>query len=393
MRARRAVIVGAAAAMLVAACSSSGTPHRGVTSRTSAAPATTTAPGAPATTAATGRTSIGHVFILMLENKSYEETWGTSSVATYLNHTLAPQGELLANYYGIGHNSLDNYIAQISGQAPNPNTQADCPVYASFAATGTGAYGQLLGKGCVFPASVRTVADQLAARGLTWKAYQEDIGNSATEPKTCRHPQLGAVDRTLVARPGDQYATRHDPFVYFTSITDSPSCATQVVGLDQLTGDLTSVATTPNFAFITPNLCHDGHDQPCVDGEPGGLVSADAFLSQWVPRILASPAFKKDGMLVITFDEAEVSGSHGDASACCQTPPSPNAARPGLIGPGGGRVGALVISVATKPGTTDATSYNHYGLLCSVEDVFHLDHLGFAGAPGTPCFGDDVYNG
>ena len=393
MRARRAVIVGAAAAMLVAACSSSGTPHRGVTSTTSAAPATTTAPGAPATTAATGRTSIGHVFILMLENKSYEETWGTSSVATYLNHTLVPQGALLTNYYGIGHNSLDNYIAQISGQAPNPNTQADCPVYASFAATGTGAYGQLLGKGCVFPASVRTVADQLAARGLTWKAYQEDIGNSATEPKTCRHPQLGAVDRTLVARPGDQYATRHDPFVYFTSITDSPSCATQVVGLDQLTGDLTSVATTPNFAFITPNLCHDGHDQPCVDGEPGGLVSADAFLSQWVPRILASPAFKKDGMLVITFDEAEVSGSHGDASACCQTPPSPNAARPGLIGPGGGRVGALVISVATKPGTTDATSYNHYGLLCSVEDVFHLDHLGFAGAPGTPCFGADVYNG
>ena len=329
----------------------------------------------------------------MLENKSYEETWGASSVATYLNHTLVPQGVLLANYYGIGHNSLDNYIAEISGQAPNPSTQADCPVYTPFSATGTGAYGQLLGKGCVFPASVQTVADQLDTKGLTWKTYQEDIGNSATEPKTCRHPQLGAVDRTLVARPGDQYATRHDPFVYFTSITDSPSCATQVVGLDQLTGDLTSVATTPNFAFITPNLCHDGHDQPCVDGEPGGLVSADAFLSQWVPRILASPAFKKDGMLVITFDEAEVSGSHGDASACCQTPPSPNAARPGLIGPGGGRVGALVISVATKPGTTDATSYNHYGLLCSVEDVFHLDHLGFAGAPGTPCFGDDVYNG
>ena len=47
----------------------------------------------------------------------------------------------------------------------------------------------------------------------------------------------------------------------------------------------------------------------------------------------------------------------------------------------------------SKPGTTDATSYNHYGLLCSVEDVFHLEHLGFASAPGTPCFGDDVYNG
>ena len=155
----------------------------------------------------------------MLENKSYEETWGASSVATYLNHTLVPQGVLLANYYGIGHNSLDNYIAEISGQAPNPSTQADCPVYTPFSATGTGAYGQLLGKGCVFPASVQTVADQLDTKGLTWKAYQEDIGNSATEPKTCRHPALGAVDRTLIARPGDQYATRHDPFVYFASIT------------------------------------------------------------------------------------------------------------------------------------------------------------------------------
>jgi phosphatidylinositol-3-phosphatase len=339
------------------------------------------------------RPTIDHVFVIMLENKSYAETWGPSSPATYLNGTLVPKGNLVTNYYGVGHASLDNYVAQISGQAPNPSTQSDCTTYTPFVATGTGAYGQLLGKGCAYPSSVMTVADQLLAAGKTWKAYEEDIGNSATEPKTCRHPALGSADDTLAARKGDEYATRHDPFVYFHTIIDSPSCATEVVGLDQLTTDLATAATTPNFTYITPNLCHDGHDAPCVDGQPGGLVSSDQFLSEWVPRILASPAFATGGMLVVTFDEAELAGAKGDSSACCNTPPDPNAAQPGLSGPGGGRVGALVVSVATKAGTTDATAYNHYGLLCSIEDVFGLAHLGFAGAPGTPCFGSDVYNG
>ena len=57
-----------------------------------------------------------------------------------------------------------------------------------------------------------------------------------------------------------------------------------------------------------------------------------------------------------------------------------------------GRVGALIISTSTKPKTTSATPYNHYALLCSMEDVFGLSHLGFAGAPGLTCFGKDVYN-
>jgi len=329
----------------------------------------------------------------MLENKSYDQTWGASSPATYLNQTLVPKGVLLTNYYGVGHASLDNYIAEISGQAPNPATRDDCTTYAPFVSTGTGAYGQLLGSGCVFPSSVMTVADQLTAAGKTWKAYEEDIANSATESKTCRHPAIGSVDPTLLARKGDQYATRHDPFVYFHSIIDSPACASEVVGLDQLGPDLASASATPNLVFITPNLCHDGHDAPCVDGEPGGLASSDQFLSQWVPEILASPAFTSGGMLVVTFDEAEVSGSDADSSSCCNTPPDPNSAQPGGNGPGGGRIGAVVVSVASKPGTTDATAYNHYGLLCSIEDVFGLSHLGFAGAPGMPCFGTDVYNG
>ena len=343
--------------------------------------------GGFASTASAG-VHIGHVFIIELENKGFDKTWGSGSPATYLNGTLRPQGQLLTQYYGIGHASLDNYIAEISGQAPNQDTQADCPTFSDFVSTGTDPNGQELGRGCVYPANVKTVSDQLTAAGKTWRAYQEDIGNSPTEPKTCRHPAIGADDTTRTARVGDMYATKHDPFVYFHSIIDDQaSCDANVVGTDAFGNDLASEATTPNYSFITPNLCHDGHDTPCVDGQPGGLVSADQFLHDVVPGILASPAFAHDGLLVITFDEAD----GGDSTSCCNTPPSPNAAQPGGGGPGGGRVGALLISSEVAAGTQNAAPYNHYALLCSVENLFGLSHLGFAGAPGLDCFGNDVY--
>jgi hypothetical protein len=220
----------------------------------------------------------------------------------------------------------------------------------------------------------------------------EDIGNSATEAKTCRHPTLDTQDDTQQAKVGDQYAARHDPFVYFHSIIDSPACAKNVVGLDQLARDLRATSTTPNLSFITPNLCDDGHDAPCVDGRTGGLVSADAWLATWIPKILSSPAFRHDGMLVVTFDEAELESQSADATSCCGEGPGPNSPLPGIIGMGGGRVGAIVVSRWTRPGRVNATAYNHYGLLRSIEDLFALPHLGYAGAPGVTSFGHDVFD-
>jgi phosphatidylinositol-3-phosphatase len=328
---------------------------------------------------------VGHVFVINLENKGYDQTWGPASVAPYLSRTLRAQGVLLSQYYGIGHNSLGNYIAQISGQGPNADTQSDCQIYSPFVQAGTVAPGQAVGQGCVFPSSVPTLAGQLTAAGRTWKGYMEDMGTP------CRHPALGTVDSTQKAQVGDQYAARHNPFVYFTSITGSPDCTSNVVDLSALPTDLQAKQTTPNLAYITPNLCHDGHDSPCVDGEPGGLVSADAWLRQWVPVITASPAFQKDGVLVITSDESD--GPQSDASACCGEGPGPNAPLPGITGLGGGRVGALVLSPQfVAPGTWSDTPYNHYSLLASIEDLFALPHLGYADAPGLPRFGLDVYN-
>lgn len=359
---------------------------------------------------------VGHVFVIVLENKDYDVTFGPNSPAPYLATVLRRQGVLLQHYYGTGHFSLSNYLAMLSGQAATPETRSDCETYAEFDLKGVTDDGQAIGRGCVYPAQVRTLPDQLDEVGRNWRAYLEDMGNDpAREGTTCGHPALNTVDRTQEAEPpspgvpaGDQYASRHNPFVYFHSIVDSPRCTTNVVPLDRLRRDLRNERATPGFVFITPNLCHDGHDAPCKDGQPGGLASIDTFLSMWVPRILASPAYRHDGLLVITFDEGDAeirqegtrhvmqfAGRH-----CCQQQPGPN------LGPypyaeeegdwiyrfddyGGDRIGAVLLSPFLAPGTTASTPFNHYSLLRTIEDLFGTHgHLGYAGQAGLVGFFD-----
>src|SRR2546423_2969060 len=231
----------------------------------------------------------------------------------------------------------------------------------------------------------------------------EEMATWATEPKPCRHPAITARDNTQSARVGDQSAARHSPFVYFHSIIDTPSCAANDVPLERMPIDLASIATTPNYAFIAPNLCHDGHDPDptsaspgetmCVDGQPGQLAAVDGFLRRWVPQILDSPAFKKDGLLMVTFDEAEATSS-GDSSNVPNSPTPPNPFDPGgrQPGPAGGNVGAVLISPFITPGTTSEKPYNHFGQLRTFEDLFGLAHLGWAARPEFQPFGSDVFN-
>jgi hypothetical protein len=355
---------------------------------------------------------VRHVFVIVLENEGYSSTFGDPAGYPYLAATLPSEGALLQQYYAIGHFSNDNYIALVSGQAPNPSNQGDCPVFADFPAGSTvGADGQIDGSGCVFPPSVLTVADQLDAAHLTWKAYMQDMGNIPTrESAVCGHPQVGTPDLTQRAVPGDGYATRHDPFVYFHSIIDDTAlCDARVVPLGSPTGalpasapagttglatDLRSVATTPNLSFITPNLCDDGHDYPCTNqaSGPSAAADVDGFLSTWVPLITHSPAFTKDGMLIVTFDEADVSGPSADATACCNEQPGPASALPGVSGPGGGRTGTVVLSPFIRPGTVSSVPYNHYSTLATIEELFGLSRLGQA-ATTSATFGRDVFTG
>jgi len=331
---------------------------------------------------------IKHVWIIVLENEAFATTFGPDSPAPYLADSLTRAGAFLRQYYGTGHLSLDNYISMISGLAPTPATQADCGRFDDFIQTGTAPYGQPIGNGCVYPAHVRTIVNQLAQRRLTWKAYMEDMGNDPTrEAATCAHPAIGARDLTQRATAIDQYATKHNPFMYFHAIIDSPSCGEHVVPLTGLEADLKSANSTPSYSFISPSLCHDGHDRPCRNGEPGGLVSANDFLMHWVPIITQSQAFRDGGLLIITFDEA----ASADASACCNEPSGPNTKLPGAHGPGGGRTGAVLLSPFIRPGTVTDVPYNHYSMLRSVEDIFRLEHLGYAGQRGLVPFGADIY--
>jgi hypothetical protein len=133
---------------------------------------------------------------------------------------------------------------------------------------------------------------------------------------------------------GDQHATRHNPGTYFHSIIVSSDCAKNVVNLSNQTSDLRSIDTTANFNLIPPNNRDDGHAAPCVNGQPGGLVSAEAIQKKWVPVITASPAFQKDGLLIIHFDESSYatvtapSATEGNlifaGATCCSRPPGPN---------------------------------------------------------------------
>ena len=310
--------------------------------------------------------------------------------------------------------------------------------------------GQVDGSGCVYPSRVQTIADQLDAAAFwrggsrnAWRVYAEDMGNTpsrdggAPDPlggTDCAHPPVGGTDPTNSATVADQYATRHNPAVYFHSIIDNTKkCNANVVPLGtvavgaagapdtfhgHLVQDLAHDWTTPKFAFIAPNLCNDGHDATCVGpntegGHAGGLVAADLWLKHWMPLILGSPAYRNGSTLVVvTFDEGN---PITDTTSCCNERPGPAQAKPGVSplltsigitpqgpGTGGGQVGAVLLnSRYIVPGTRNTTgSYNHYSALRSYEDLLGLrrggtdgfGHLGFAAQPGLVPFGRDVFN-
>lgn len=386
--------------------------------------------------------SVRHVFVLTMENKNYNDTFGSSTQDPDLQ-AMAKQGALLTQYFGTGHVSLDNYIAMMSGQPSTKETQGDCVRgFNDAVADGSDAGNPKVlkttnGLGCVYPKEVKTFVNQIDDLGLAWKGYMGDMGNDPTrESATCGHPKIGAIDNTQSARAptadvpkGDQYATRHNPFVYFHSIIDNQSyCDTHVVNLDaNLEKDLKSVDTTPNFVFVTPNLCDDGHDgdgtgaKPCVNGDKGGLFSINAFLKKWVAIIQASPAYQKDGLIIINFDESADIVPAGSTTtngvttvtlnlpgdSCCGQQAGPNVTRPDdailpvsatlqyklhYQGVGGDRVGAVMLSKFIKPGTVTNTPYNHYSMLKSLENIFQTNgYLGYADDKNLVPFGTDIF--
>lgn len=369
--------------------------------------------------AATALPAIGHVWQIQLENESSTSTYGPctpGSPTAYLDCTLQPQGVYLADYYSTGHVSLDNYLSETAGLPGNLVTDSDCQYYTEYnGSTATDLQSVTPGGGCVYPATVTTFEDQLDARGTTWTGWMQSMGDDPQREATCGVPATAGVpddpaavpparDDTQSAEATDQYAARHNPFAYFHSLIGASPvtvaslaaapCAAHVRPFSGFTASLASASSTPAFNWITPDLCNDGHDSPCVGTDitgsnAGGLTSAGHFLQTVVPEIMASPAYQADGLIIITTDEASTS----DTSSCCGEVPGTTGVQP--VG-GGGKTGALLLSPLLAPGTS-TTPYNHFSLLRSLEDLFGVtsggaDGQGHLGEAATaPAFGPDVW--
>ncbi|HEY2716264.1 MAG TPA: alkaline phosphatase family protein [Solirubrobacterales bacterium] len=328
---------------------------------------------------------VKHLFVIMLGENGFEETFGPTSPAPYLAKTLPEQGELLTNYYGVAKGKLSNQAALLSGQGPTEELVAECPsptpvditpgtVRADTEATTK----QVEGNGCVFPAPVETLLGQLAEKKLKWKAYLEEAVPGTPEPPGCARP-----------------------FGLFHSLLDKPECQESVAGLPQLAKDLKAKKTTPTFSYIVPNRCHSGAVEPCEEGQPTGPVAAEAFLKEVVPQIVNSKAYAEGGLLLITSSQAPQTGATSDASACCGTPAYPNLAplpeEVALEGikkaGGGGKVGMVLLSSFVKPGSVNETTVaNHFTLLLTIEELFELEKLGYANEPALLPFDSTVFN-
>ncbi len=418
----------------------------------------TAAPGAgnlaPAPSNLLGLPPIKHVFLIVLSDQGYGQTFGSRD--KYFATKLRNQGELIQNYYAVTSGPLANAIGLVSGQGPTPQTAQGCPVFANVAPVRRGSLGQVIGQGCVYPSRAQTLADQLSVKKQGgWRAYVEGADQAPRgQLAVCRHPALGAQDSDQAPRLKDPYVTWRNPFVYFHSLIDKAArspCATNDVPLTRLAADLKSKGKTAALSYIAPSPCDDGDALPCAPKAASGLAAADTFLQQVVPEIERSPAYKADGLIAVTFDQAPQTGPKADPSACCDaqtfpnlprgtstttptgtappgstpagsdptattpaggtqttaptttptttTPLPPPATTPATGGSqttptgGGGRVGLLLISSYVKPGSVDSVDYfNHFSLLATIENIFGLGHLGYAGDLSLPVMDAAVFN-
>jgi len=268
-----------AALLLLAGCAGTGRPAGHTPAGASAAPA-------PAASAPGSAAPAAHVFVVVMENRGYEEAMSQPYTAG-----LAARFAVATNYHAVAHPSLPNYLALTGGS--------------TFGITDDG-YHQLPAAG---------IGDELTAHGVSWRAYMDGMSRGCLES------------------PGP-YAVKHNPFAYYGG-----GCPSNVVPLTALDTDL--AGATPRFVWISPDLCHDGHD--CSSRQ------ADDFLSDLVPKILASAAWRDDGVLLLTWDEDD--------------------------GNGGNRVPAIVAAPRLASHQT-SRPHDHYSLLATVEDRLGVPRLG-----------------
>jgi phosphatidylinositol-3-phosphatase len=244
-----------------------------------------------------------HLALIVLENHEYGDVIGNPD-APFLNR-LARHGALATHYYAISHPSLPNYLALLGGSTFGVESNCiDCTVRGP------------------------SLVSQLSKAGVSWRAYMGDM------PHRC-----------FAGAEAGSYVKRHNPFMYFPSITSTPERCNRVMPEARLDADLRR-RRLPSFSWISPNLCDNGHN--C------GIGGADRHLSKLVPRL--TRRLGPDGFLAVTFDEGR------SDLGCCGAP-------------GGGRVMTVLTGPAIRDAAHLSRRYNHYSLLATIEDAFGLPHL------------------
>ncbi len=272
-------------------------------------------------TYATALPPIKTVFVILLENHNWADIKGSSS-APYLNQTLLPMAAYCEQYYnppGV-HPSLPNYLWLEAG-------------------TGFGIFDDY-GPAEVHQATTNHLVTLLQNAGISWRTYQEDI-----------------VADYIPLEDTNNYAVRHNPFVYFDDVTgtNNPNHAygiSHIRPFHELAADLTN-NTVARYNFITPNLYNDGHDASPPDYD--AIKQTDDWLAATVPGILSSTAYADKGALLITWDEGE-----NDSD---------------------GPIGMILVSpLARGGGYFNNIHYTHSSFLRTMQEIFSV----------TPWLGDAV---
>ena len=301
----------------------------------------------PVCRSANGIPLFKHVFIIMMENTTLSSLQA-SGVTPYID-SLTSDYAYATDYHGTDHPSLPNYIGLTSGM---DTSSIGCDCHPTGGSCGTLNCGTLRSN-CGCPQDVENVADQIESAGLTWHDYAEDMGDA------CNTTDSG------------NYVARHVPFLYYPDVlNDTTRCTTNVIDYSNLSTDLASLSTTPNFSLIAPNLVDDMHN-PFIRTSTN-YMNGDTWLSNNVPMITGSAAFADGGILFIVWDEDDYSG--------------------GLTGSDDPVPFFVISNLAKNGGYPSTVTANHYSLLATVEDGLNLaNYLGQAAtaSPMSDLFPDN----
>lgn len=304
-----------------------------------------------------------HIFVIVEENKNYEEIVGGGNAPAL--SALAREYGNATQYFAVTHPSEPNYVAIVGGDTYG--IQDDDAFYCT---------PHMRDPGCPHsndPGYVNhtidapSLATQLQAAHLTWKAYLESI------------PSPGSLVHATAL-----YTAKHSGFMNFLSVQRDPHRSWHFVGFGQLAADLRANAM-PNLALIVPNICNEMHGRFPGPATPPGcaylpedalIARGDEHAAAIVRAITSAPLWRssQNVAIVITFDENDDYTYAG----CCGNDPSDPSNR------GGGHIPTIVVTNHGPRGVADPTPYSHYSLLRTIEDAFGIRaHLKRANADGV----------